>query len=293
MEIRHLKYFLTVAEELNFTKAAEKLYISQPPLSRQIKELEKEIGAELFSRSNKRVELTEAGKYFQKEAQAIVRNLEAASLKARKISDNVSGEYRIAYISSTFSEIISKLIQYLTHQFPFLTIKLYEVSTVKQIEALEDGKLDLGILRAPVVSTKIDTRLLFKDRYSLVYNKNISKISKSSDLSNLANEVFVFFNKDYAPRYYDSLIEICSHYGFIPNVVHESNNINSIIQLVRNGLGISIVPSSVQKNHNYPELGFIELSEIFQTDVLLACPSHIQSQLNDSAIEYLMNTDNH
>jgi len=284
MELRHLKYFLAVAEELNFTRASEKLYISQPPLSRQIKELENEIGAQLFDRNNKRVQLTDAGKYFKQEISEQLLNLEAIVLQTKKISENISGEYRIGYISSTFSKTITKLVQFLIEKYPYLDIKLFETTTVKQILALEQGKLDLGILRAPLISTKIDSKLWFKDSYSLVFN---NKVSKFKDLKELKNEVFVFFNKDYAPNYYNSLIAICSQYGFVPNVVHESNNINSIIQLVRNGLGISIVPSSLQKNHNYPELSFLDLKTDFSIDVLLAKPKKSNSEITDSVLNFL------
>ena len=230
MELRHLRYFVVVAKELNFTKAAEKLFISQPPLSRQIKELENELGAKLFDRNNRKVVLTEAGKYFEREVNNLLQTLDAIALKTKKIAENTSGDFRIAYISSTFSITISKLVQYLTEKYPYLNIKLYEVSSKKQINALEQEKLDLGILRAPVVSTKIESRLWYRDHYALVFNKNFVSLDTIKNIEALKNETFVFFNKDYAPSYYDSLIEICSTYGFIPNVVHQSNNINSIIQ---------------------------------------------------------------
>lgn len=288
MELRHLRYFLAVAEELNFTKASEKLNISQPPLSRQIKALEEEIGAKLFNRNNKKVVLTEAGKYFKEEVINQLQNLDSIVLKTRKISDNVSGVYRIAYISSTFSETITKLVQYLMKKYPYLSIKLYEVSTAKQILALEQRKIDLGILRAPLVSTKIDSKLWFRDSYSLVFNNKFVKIEKIQELKKMKDEVFVFFNKDYAPVYYNTLIEICSHYGFTPNIVHESNNINSIIQLVRNGLGVSIVPSSLEKSHNYSELSFLNLKSDFSTDVLLATPKEEESQITNSVVSYLL-----
>jgi len=288
MELRHLKYFLAVADELNFTKAAEKLFISQPPLSRQIKELENEIGAELFDRSNKKVQLTEAGKFFKKEISAQLKQLESIVIKTRKISENISGEYRIGYISSTFSDTITKLVQFLMQQYPYLNIKLYEVSTTKQIMALEQNKLDLAVVRAPLISTKIDSKLWFKDTYALVYNNKKISIETVDDLGILKNEVFVFFNKDYAPVYYNSLIEICAQYGFTPNVVHESNNINSIIQLVKNGLGVSIVPSSLKKSHVYPELSYLDLGANFSTDVLLASPKNESSQITKSAISFLL-----
>jgi DNA-binding transcriptional LysR family regulator len=288
MELRHLRYFLTVAEELNFTKAAEKLFISQPPLSRQIKELENEIGAKLFDRNNKKVTLTEAGKYFKHEIVHHLQELESILLNTKKISENVSGEYRIGYISSTFSDTVTKLVQFLTREYPYLNIKLYEVSTSKQILALEQNKLDLAIIRAPLISTKITSVLWFKDYYSLVYNNEVSKIENIQDLADFKKEIFVFFNKDYAPMYYNSLIEICSRFGFAPNIVHESNNINSIIQLVRNGLGVSIVPRSVREKNDFPELSFLDIDTRFSTDVLLATPINEHSQITKAALSFLL-----
>ncbi len=286
MELRHLRYFLAVAEELNFTKASERLCISQPPLSRQIKELENELGAKLFERTNKKVVLTEAGKYFRLEIISKLQDLESIVLKTRKISEHVNGDYRIGYISSTFSDKITKLVQFLTRKYPYLKITLYEVPTAQQILALEQSKLDLAIIRAPLTSTKITSKLWFKDYYSLVFNNNLLK--NVEGLADMKDKVFVFFNKDYAPVYYNSLIEICSQYGFIPNIVHESNNINSIIQLVRNGLGVSIVPSSLKKSHIYPEVTFLDLDNKFSTDVLLATPKNDASESTHSAISFLL-----
>ncbi len=254
-------------------------------MSRQIKELENELGAKLFERNNKKVSLTDAGKYFKKEITAQLQNLESIALKTRKISENISGEYSVGYISSTFSGEITKLIQFLTERYPFLKIKLYEVSTVKQILALEQNKLDLAIIRAPLMSTKTKSTRWFKDFYSLIFNNTVYKNIK--DLSDMKDKVFIFFNKDYAPVYYNSFIQICAQYGFTPNIVHESNNINSIIQLVRNGLGVSIVPSSLKNSHIYSELSFLDLDKKFTTDVLLATPKNQESQITDSIISFL------
>ncbi len=289
MELRHLRYFLKVAEEKNFSKAAEKLFISQPPLSRQIKELEQEIGARLFNRNNKRVELTDAGKYFETEVKQLLQSLDRIKLKTSKIAKNVSGEFRIAYISSTFSGVISELIKHLSDLYPYASFKLNEIRTAQQIEGLEQGRLDLGVLRAPLQSLKIDTKLWYKDAYALVYNKNLLNIKSEKDFKDFKNETFVFFNKDYAPHYHNSLLEICASYGFTPNVVHESNNINSIIQLVRNGLGLSIVPESVIKNHPYKELSFkiLKGTKLF-TEVLIARPKDQTSEIADAAVQFLI-----
>jgi len=288
MELRHLKYFLAVAQELSFIKASEKLFISQPPLSRQIKELEDELKAQLFNRNNKRVELTEAGKYFEKEVRQLLQNLDRITLKTQRIGNNISGEFRIAYISSTFSGDITELIKFLSDKYPFVNFRLYEMTTTEQIAALEDGKIDIGIIRAPLKSPKINTKLWFKDSFSLVFNKNLVNVETESDIELLKEETFVFFNKEYAPTYYEKLLEICANYGFVPKVVHESNNISSIIQLVKNGLGSSFVPTNILKSHQYPELGFIELNkENLYTDVLIATPKEDKSEIAAEAIGFL------
>ncbi|MFZ0596976.1 MAG: LysR substrate-binding domain-containing protein [Flavobacterium sp.] len=290
MELRHLKYFLAVAEELNFTKAAEKLYISQPPLSRQIIELENEIQAKLFIRNNKKVELTEAGKYLEKEVRELFQHLERISIKTRKIAQNVSGDFRIAYISSIYSSVISDLIKHLKVEFPYVNFKLFEVSTTKQIAALEQGKIELGIIRSPVKSPKIKAQLWFEDGFSVVYHKDKIQIKSEEDIPNLKNETFVFFNKDYAPHYHEVLLQICAFYGFEPKVVHESNNINSIVQLVKNGLGISIVPSNIAKNNQDNEIGFVELKKVnLFTDVSLITSKEDDSEITKSAVAFLLN----
>jgi DNA-binding transcriptional LysR family regulator len=289
MELRHLRYFLTLAEELSFTKASAKLFIAQPPLSRQIKELETELNAKLFNRNNKRVELTEAGKFYQKEINLLMQSLDKVNLKAEKISQNISGEFRIAYISSTFSGDITELVKFLSSKYPFVNFRLYEVPTVEQVVGLEQGKIDLGIIRAPLYSPEINTRLWFRDSFSLVFNRNKVNIRSEKEIKKLKDETFVFFNKAYAPFYYDTLIEICAKYGFAPKIVHESNNISSIIQLVKNGLGISIVPTNIVKSHNYPDLGFLELKKLnLFTDILLATPKFTDSEIAEEAMKFLL-----
>jgi DNA-binding transcriptional LysR family regulator len=162
------------------------------------------------------------------------------------------------------------------------------MTTTDQIAALEEGKIDIGIIRAPLTSPKIKSDLWFKDSFSLVFNKNLVKIETEAEIEKMKEETFVFFNKLYAPNYYDKLLEICANYGFVPKVVHESNNISSIIQLVKNGLGSSFVPTNILKSHNDPLLGFIELkSGNLHTDVLIVTPKEEASEIAKEAIEFL------
>lgn len=126
-------------------------------------------------------------------------------------------------------------------------------------------------------------------RFSVVYSKRLIQIKSEEEISNLKDEIFVFFNKDYAPYYHEVLLELCAFYGFIPKVVHESNNINSIVQLVKNGLGISIVPSNIAKNNQDPEIGFIELKKVnLFTDVSLITSKEDDSEITKSAADFLL-----
>ncbi len=277
MEIRHLIYFKAVAEHLHFRKAAEALFISQPPLSRQIKELEDELGAQLFIRNNKRVQLTDAGIYFLGEVNNILTRLEESKHIVRQIHEADSGELRIGYISSLYQPQMANVLRLLRENFPYVKTSLFERPTIKQIEALEQGRLDVGILRAPVHSAKLKVRSLYFDPFMLVVKANSQARLREDSLGEAIKDMpFIFFNKDYAPHYHASLIDICSRLGFVPNIIHEANNVHSILQLVEAGLGISILPLSVKNSNS--NLHFISLEHIpVKTEVILAYKAQHQS----------------
>jgi len=272
MELRHLLYFKTVAEELHFTKAATKLFISQPPLSRQIKELEEELGVQLFTRDNKRVALTDAGKYFQIEVDAIFSRLDESKSIVRQIHLSVSGELKIGYISSVYQSELAEILKAMRPAFPFIKTGLFDMPTVTQIEALEQGKLDVGILRAPVHSEKLTVKTLFFDPFVVVIPLSDQKFNNNKDLAAfLKANPFIFFNKEFAPHYNDKLMEICKRMQFTPDITHEANNVHSILQLIEAGLGVSILPLSLKNQYAHLNVSFIELEDIpVNTEVVLA-----------------------
>lgn len=272
MELRHLSYFKTVAEELHFTKAATKLFISQPPLSRQIKELEEELGVKLFIRNNKRVALTNAGKYFKSEVDTLFARLEESKEVVRKIHQGVSGEFKIGYISSVYQSQLAEILKLMHQEFPYLKTSLFEVPTLAQIKALEHGDLDVGILRAPVLSEKLKVESLFFDPFVVVTPLSTHKIGNEHELADfLRKSPFIFFNKAFAPQYNQKLVEICHRLGFSPDITHEANNVHSILQLVEAGLGVSILPLSLKKQYGQLNVSFIEISDIpINTEVVLA-----------------------
>lgn len=276
MELRHLLYFKTVAEELHFRKAAQKLFISQPPLSRQIRELEEELGARLFERDNKRVSLTPAGLYFKKQVEQIFSLLTESKQVVKQLHDNLSGELKIGYISSTYHKHLMDTLKEMRKVFPFLSVKLFEIPTIKQVKALEEGKLDIGIMRAPLNSEKLEVITLFHDPFILAVPEALivpEEFSKRS--SYLAAQPFIFFNREYAPVYYQQLQEICQRIGFVPEISHEANNIHSILRLVEHGAGVSILPRSVKNHFPYLKISYIDLSDLQETtEVVMAFKAH-------------------
>lgn len=272
MEIRHLIYFKTVAEELHFTSAAAKLFISQPPLSRQIRELEDELGVQLFTRNNKRVALTGAGKYFKSEVDAILARLEETKSIVKQIDAGESGEFKIGYISSVYQTHLAEVLMAMRLVFPYVKTSLYEVPTVVQVQELEEGRLDAGILRAPVRSEKLTVKSLFFDPFMVVVPLRDRAFNTAHEMVEfIRNSPFIFFNKGYAPYYNDKLLEICGRMGFTPGITHEANNVHSILQLVEAGLGVSILPASLQQQYNYLGVSFIKLEDIpVNTEVVLA-----------------------
>lgn len=271
MELRHLEYFRVVAEELHFRKAAERLFITQPPLTRQIKQLEEELGVLLFERSNKRVNLTPAGKYLFEETNKIFGGIDAIRMAMSQYSEGKGGELKIGFVSSTLFSKLSELLVALKGSFPQLKTRLYEVPTVKQIDAIEKGRLDVGILRAPVYSEYLEVVPLFKDDFVFVTSKNADKGGNAFTLADHKDKPFIFFNKSYATAFFNKLMEICLRHGFKPDVVHEANNVHTIIRMVEQGLGVSILPGSVAKQYERYDVSFESITNTdIQTEVVVA-----------------------
>lgn len=292
MELRHLLYFKTVAEELHFTKAAARLFISQPPLSRQIKELEEELNVQLFTRNHKRVTLTDAGKYFKGEVDAIFSRLEESKSIALQIHLSTSGELKIGYISSVYQSYLAEILKSMRKEFFYIKTGLFEMPTITQIKALEQGKLDVGILRAPVLSEKLVVETLFFDPFVVVIPLSEQKFKSNEELADLLKKSpFIFFNQEFAPHYYDKLIEICKRMQFTPDITHEANNVHSILQLVEGGLGVSILPLSLKKQYDYLKVSFIELTDIpVNTEVVVAYKSTNRNPALKWFVEHYSNT---
>ena len=268
IEFRHLRYFLAVAEHLHFGKAADQLYIAQPGLSRQIKQLEQTLGVLLFERNNRNVSLTKAGVFLKEELSIQIQNIDNILGHARLIHAGLEGNLKLAYVGSAMQNIIPQLLLRLRSQHPNIHFHLKELDNQAQIEALTSLDIDLGFVRLERVPRNLEIKPVLEDTFSLVLPKNhLLQAEDFHSLEQLKNEPFILFERSYSPTYYEKMRQIFDFSGFTPIVAHYTVHASTIYTLVENNFGISIVPSSLK--HGYQmDIKFIELANIPQRTVL-------------------------
>ncbi len=268
LELRHFKYFLAVAEELNYRKASETLFISQPGLSRQIRQMEEILETQLFVRDKKSVALTRAGIYLKGETEFILNHLEQTKRQLKSIGRGNTGEIRIGFLGSAMQEIIPKLLLQLNESHPGIKTNLDELSNRAQVDAVVRDKLDIGFVRLARVPRDLHIRPVLEDTFSLVLPKD-HKIGHRSfkGVGQLSGEDFILFAQEYSPQYYDTVMSICEDAGFTPKISHKSVHAQTIFTLVENSLGIAIVPTSLQHGFDM-KVKFIELKKVPQRAVL-------------------------
>ncbi len=268
IEFRHFKYFLAVAEDLHFRKAAERLYISQPGLSRQIKQMEEKLGVVLFERHNRKVELTKAGLYLQKELSQNFKYLDGILHHAKLLNEGVDGYLKFGYVGSAMQRIIPELLLKFQKEYPNVLFSLNEMENKKQIQALLNQEIDIGFVRMERVSRGLEIRPIFEDTFSLVLPKN-HRINEFNftDLAQLKNESFISFDASYSESYYEKVMQIFDTSGFSPLISHYTVNASSIFRLVENNFGVSIIPTSLKLGYDM-NVKFVELKNIPQRTTL-------------------------
>ena len=268
LELRHYKYFLALAEDLHFRKAAERLFISQPGLSRQIKQMEENLGIELFERHNRKVKLSKAGAYMQNELNIHFKKLDDIIEHAKLLNDGLDGHLNLGYLGSAMHDVIPNLMLEFKKNHPNVLFSLKEMDNNKQIQALLNQEIDLGFVRMERVPRGLKVQSVFEDTFSLVLPKD-HPINEENfkNLSQLKDESFIFFDSSYSESYYEKMMQIFDDSGFAPLISHNTVNASSIFRLVENNFGISIVPTSLQRGYNM-NVKFIELLKIPQTTTL-------------------------
>lgn len=268
IELRHFRYFLAVAEDLHFRKAAERLFISQPGLSRQIKQMEDDLGVELFVRHNRKVELTSAGLYLKNELTRNLKNLDNILDYAKLLQDGKQGKLEFGYVGSAMQDIIPNLLIQFKKEHPNVQFGLKEMDNQKQIESLLSHDIDVGFVRLDRVPRGLNIKPILKESFCLVLPKNHPiNASNFKGLQELKDESFILFDPSYSPSYYEKIMQIFDESGFTPIVSHNTIHAASIYKLVENNFGLSIVPKSLQKGYNM-NVKFIELHKIPQRTTL-------------------------
>ena len=249
MELRHLRYFVAVAEELHFRRAAIRLRVAQPPLSRQIRDLERELGTDLFLRDKRRVQLTHAGRAFLPEARLVMAQTERAKRAAQRASQGEVGRLHVGFVeAATYSGLLPTVLRFFRKHLPEVGLELLELSSYQQTEALRDGRIEMGIMHSPPPNAdrwlKVE-RVLRDPLVAALPRGHALAKRRSLSLPMLAPEPFLFFPRSAAPALYDRIIAACREAGFSPAVVQEAAQMQTIIALVAAGMGVALVPGSI------------------------------------------------
>ncbi|SLN23265.1 HTH-type transcriptional regulator BenM [Roseovarius litorisediminis] len=255
--LRHIRYFLAVAEDLNFRRASEKLNISQPALSRAIQHLEADLGVQLFARSQSFVRLTEAGVVFRDGARAVLNGMEATVDLTRRINRGEAGALRVGYTDFAIAGALPELLKQFRLGQPGITIRPHHGVTSTQLRELDDDKLDIGFVTGPVRQAGLGRRAIQTDRpICIVHESHRFAQRKSLRLKDLADEDFVHGPaKDWA-HFYDYLFPLCRRAGFMPRIVQEAFNSVGILGLVSCGMGITILTETI---YNFASGGLVAL----------------------------------
>ena len=253
MEVRHLKYFVMVAEEGHITRAAERLGMQQPPLSRQIRLLEQELKIQLLRRKARGVELTAAGESFLRDAKAVLSMLQHASAAAKRAARGEEGRLSIGFTSSSpFHPLIPKVFRRFRESQPDVPLTLNENATSDLVEGLRAEQLDLAFTRtAPTGTEDVMVESLLREPMVLAlpsFHKLASSYRRSGvHFGDLSEEKFVLYRRPNAPGLYDEIIACCRAYGFTPRIGQEAPRVISTLNLVAAGLGVSLVPESLAR----------------------------------------------
>ncbi|WP_059002118.1 LysR family transcriptional regulator [Leptolyngbya sp. NIES-2104] len=247
MELRHLRYFVAVAEELHFGHAAQRLQIAQPPLSQQIRQLEQELGVELLYRTKRTVRLTEAGQAFLQQARQILVQSEQAIEVAQRASRGEVGRLAIGFVGSATCSLLPDVVRSFRRQFPDVRLLLHEMTTSEQLEALHDDRIQIGFLCPPINDAELSVETVLQESFVAVLPE-VHPLATQTQLSlaSLAEESFILSPRHLGSGFHDQIIRLCQQVGFMPQVTQEAIQMQTILSLVAAELGVALVPASLQ-----------------------------------------------
>lgn len=249
MEFRHLRYFLVLADELHFGRAARRLAISQPPLSLNIQQLEASVGARLFDRDSRGVRLTAAGRAFRESATALLAQAEAARVLAREIEAGAVGRLRVGFVGSMLYRGLPQYLRDFQARYPGIQVALTELNSQEQIDALLHDELDAGFIHTRRVPGELTTALVHTEPFvcCLPADHPLAATPEVA-LGELRGEPFVLFSRKASPDYYSRIFEMCAAQGFYPEIRHEVRHWLSVVSLVSQGMGVAVVPAAMARS---------------------------------------------
>jgi len=249
VELRHLRYFVTVAQERNFTRAAEKLHIAQPPLSRQIQQLEEELGLPLFDRDSRPLRTTDAGRLLFEHATQVLERVEGMRTLMRRMRSAERPRFVIGFVSSTIYAALPNLIRRFRAAVPEVDLSLVEMTSLEQIAALKDGRIDVGFGRIRFDDPAVRRDVLREERLvaALPLSHPLAARKGPVSLAELAGEPLIVYPRQPRPSYADQVISLFHDHGLEPLIVHEARELQTAVGLVAAEVGIAIVPLSVQR----------------------------------------------
>lgn len=249
MEFRHLRYFLVLAEELHFGRAARRLSISQPPLSLNIQQLEASVGARLFTRSSKQVALTAAGLAFVPSARALLDQAAQAASHARDVGQGMAGSLSIGFAGTLLYSGLPGILARFQAEHPLLRVMLKELSSSEQLVELAHDRLDVGFAHTTRVPPELSQILVASQAFVCCLPAGHALAGERSlSLKRLQGEPFAVVSRAVSPDYHERILTICSDAGFYPEIRYELRHWLSVVSLVSQGMGVALVPAALQQS---------------------------------------------
>lgn len=250
VELRQLRYFVAVAEERNFGRAARRLRISQPPLSMQVKSLERELGVELLSRTTRSVSLTDAGRAFLPRAEEILRAVQESAEVARSAGAGLTGRLTVGFISSATLSLLPPAVRLFRERFGGVELGLKELTSGEQLDALYEREIGVGLVRLPLEASGIVVEALLEERLlvALPAGHPLERLERVS-VEEIRDLPLVFFTRRLVPGLHEHILELYRGVGAYPWVVQEAIHLQTIVGLVASGVGLAILPDSARRVH--------------------------------------------
>lgn len=247
MELRHLRYFVAVAEELHFGRAAQRLHIVQPALSKQIVALERELGVQLFHRTKRRVRFTPAGEAFYGEARAILHRVRKATTAAQMTATGQVGSLEVGFIGPAMWTVLPPILREHRRRFPGVRFHLHELASGAQVRRLQDGLLDTGFVRPFAHDEALAFQIVWREPFVVAVPEDHCLASATEvDLSELATDTFVLVPRRDSPGFYNQCLAVCHSYGFDPIAIEEGSAPSALYGMVAAGLGVTLAPASAR-----------------------------------------------